>query len=865
MFWSRLDNFAHSPALTRHGSADVSYGQLARMADAWGDRMATLGAQSARLLIGVEMAAHPDLIAAYLGALRGGHAVIIGAPGDFAPGAPMTDAYRPNAVLRMDADHCTLAALATAPAELHPDLCLMLSTSGTTGDPRLVRLSRRNIASNAASIAEYLALRADDHALTTLPLHYSYGLSVLHSHLAVGASIVLGDLSVTDPGFADAAARDQITGLALVPHQVELMEAQGFDFAVLPDLRRVTQAGGRLAPDAVRRMVAQGRDQGWDFIVMYGQTEAGPRMAWLPPHLADSAPDTIGQAIPGGRFWIEGPDGAPLAQPGKPGALVYQGPNVMMGYATTRADLALPAGPDILHTGDIAETTPEGLFRIVGREKRFVKLFGLRLSLDQIEARLAVAGLPAHATGIDDRLVIVARPGIAARRVQDTLSTAFGLPGTAIAVVTSDQDPRLASGKPDLRRIADIARIGLARTADSAPYGLIDSYRSATRVRRVTPQDTFLGLGGDSLAYLHVQMAIEERLGHAPDDWEDMTIAELEALVPVARPRWQRIDASTYLRVAAISCIILFHLTFWPVSGGTFMLLILVGYSLARFQRQSLADGAVLRVARSLLIPILPIYYVLIAAYDIMRGQIPPEMYLLLGNLPRRLTAELFEPYWFISLYAQIVAVIVAVAAVPALRRAMAATPFDFGLCATMIAVAISVVFQGSVLQVPVLTGPEEGGVGPNPIRLLPVVLPLVCLGWTAFFARTTAHRGLTLSAMALCAAILPTWSPNHITMIALATVLLLSRIELPLPARAARVLQHCAGATLFVYLAHNGVVHAVKHATGLFDTAGPVVSALIVLPASFALGLLVKAGYDRLQALLIRPASQAGSTGQAS
>jgi acyl-CoA synthetase (AMP-forming)/AMP-acid ligase II len=448
MFWSRLDNFAASVALTDQGSGDISYRQLADMAEGWGERIDAIAAGSAddraRLLIGVEMASRADLIAAYLGALRGGHAVIIGAPGDFARDAPLARTYLPNAVMRIDGDRCTLAEAGTAPANLHPDLCLMLSTSGSTGDPRLVRLSHRNIASNATSIAEYLALQSDDRALTTLPLHYSYGLSVLHSHLAVGACIVLGDLSVTDHGFATAAARDGVTGLALVPHQVELMEAQGFDFAALPALRRVTQAGGRLAPDAVRRMAARGRAEGWDFIVMYGQTEAGPRMAWLPPHLADTAPDTIGQAIPGGRFWIEGPDGMRLTRSGQSGALVYQGPNVMMGYAGARADLALPAGPDILQTGDIAEATPEGLFRIVGREKRFVKLFALRLSLDQIEARLAVGGLPAHAASIDDRLVIVVRPGIAARRVQDTLAAAFDLPGTAITVAGSPTSPASA-------------------------------------------------------------------------------------------------------------------------------------------------------------------------------------------------------------------------------------------------------------------------------------------------------------------------------------------------------------------------------------------------------------------------------------
>lgn len=857
MFWTRLEIFGDRVALHEPSGRSITYAELSRLADEWSVRIAEAhdAGQASRTLLAIELSLDPDAIAAYLGALRGAHPVIVCEPGSLGADNAILRIYRPGMVLRTTATGIDLQRTAAPPTDLHPDLCLMLSTSGSTGDPRLVRLSQRNVASNAAAIAEYLRLDETDRALTTLPLHYSYGLSVLHSHLAVGARLVLSDRSVTDADFLRAASGAGVTGLALVPHQVELIEAQGIDLTAIPTLRRVTQAGGRLAPDAVRRMVARGRQAGWDFIVMYGQTEAGPRMAWLPPDRAEAGADTIGQAIPGGMFWIEDADGRRVTGPGQSGQLVYRGPNVMMGYADAPGDLATGAGPDILQTGDIAEYDDGGLIRLIGRAKRFVKLFGLRLSLDRIEAHLARMGVTAHATGVDDRLAILVPPGADHRRVRDALAQSFDLPGSAVHVLTLPETPRLASGKPDLQRLAALARDGLAQQAAASRGDISEAYRQALRLRRVSPGDSFASLGGDSLAYLHAQMAIEDCLGHAPKGWEEMTLAELEAMHPVPAKRTQNVDGSTLLRIAAMSWVILFHLTHWPLAGGTFALLILVGYSLARFQRSAMAEGAAVQIAKAMLIPILPIYFLLIATFDALRGQIPPEMYFLVANFLPRFEGNVMGPYWFISLYAQIVLCAVIVSVIPALRRAVGATPFEFGLSATMLCVAVSIVTQGSILHLPVLTGGSENGINLIPIRILPVIIPLVCLGWTIHFAETRAQRRLVLSALLLIVVVLPTWTLNHIGMAVTATLVLLAGIEVPMPAWAARILRQAASATLFVYLVHNMVVHAVRHATPLYETLGPVASALIVVPATFALGLAIKLAYDRLERLIIRPA----------
>src|SRR5690606_19197799 len=270
--------------------------------------------------------------------------------------------------------------------------------------------------------------------------HYCYGLSVLHSHLLRGAAVILTDLSVADREFWDLFRDKRGTTFPGVPYTFELLDRVGFADLDLPDLRYVTQAGGRLGPDQVRRYAQLGEARGWDLFVMYGQTEATARMAYLPPHLAASAPDAIGVAIPGGSLRISGD-----------GELVYRGPNVMLGYAEQPADLGRGKDIDELYTGDLARCGDDGLYRIVGRRNCFLKVFGLRVDLHRTESRLAAGGLTAACAG-DDRTLVVAveeaggrDPGTVRRRVSEVT----GLPASAISVHLCPAIPRLASGKPD--------------------------------------------------------------------------------------------------------------------------------------------------------------------------------------------------------------------------------------------------------------------------------------------------------------------------------------------------------------------------------------------------------------------------------
>lgn len=356
------------------GLERITYAQLAARVEEYARQ---LGAN--RRLVALAARNDIDSLVAYLGALSAGCVVLLTAEIT----SELLDTYDPDVVI--DAGPPDIRRARSA-HRLHPELALLLSTSGSTGSPKLVRLSAANLMSNADAIAEYLAIDADDRAATTLPMFYCYGLSVVHSHLLRGASLLLTDRSVLDDEFWVQFRRYGATSFAAVPYTIDLLDRVGFAEMILPSLRYITQAGGRLAPERVRAYARLGKRAGWDFVVMYGQTEATARMAYLPPELAAEHPGCIGKPIPGGRFTLE-----PVPDTDDE-ELVYHGPNVMLGYADGPRDLARGRTVESLHTGDLARCTPEGLYQVVGRHSRFAKIFGLRIDLQRLESGLAAAG-----------------------------------------------------------------------------------------------------------------------------------------------------------------------------------------------------------------------------------------------------------------------------------------------------------------------------------------------------------------------------------------------------------------------------------------------------------------------------------------
>ena len=223
---------------------------------------------------------------------------------------------------------------------LHDDLALLLTTSGSTGSPKLVRQSYRNIEANTKSIVEYLSLDESERTITTLPMNYTYGISIINTHLAAGASIVLTDKALMQKEFWQQLKDFEATNFGGVPYTFEMLNRLRFERMNLPALRCVTQAGGKLSPTLHEKFAKWTVDAGKKFIVMYGQTEATARMSYLPAEKSLEKCGSIGIAIPGGRFALLGENGAEIAEPETPGELVYYGDNVTMGYAECGEDLA---------------------------------------------------------------------------------------------------------------------------------------------------------------------------------------------------------------------------------------------------------------------------------------------------------------------------------------------------------------------------------------------------------------------------------------------------------------------------------------------------------------------------------------------
>ena len=333
--------------------------------------------------------------------------------------------------------------------EIHPDVTLMLTTSGSTGSPKLVKLTAKNLLSNAESIAEYLEITSEERPITSLPMYYSYGLSVINSHLLKGATLLLIDKAVIQKEFWTFAKKQSATSIAGVPYTYEMLRRLRIFRMDLPALKTMTQAGGKLNTTLVKEFVERAQASGRRFIVMYGQTEATARMSYTPCERALEKYASIGIAIPGGVFSIIDTDGNEITSIDTDGELVYKGPNVSMGYAECIADLAKgDENNGELHTGDVARFDADGYFYITGRLMRFVKVWGNRCNLDATEQIVKVGVTTDCAcVGVDDLITIfVTKEGLD-QEIKSLLSSKMGLNVRAFAVKVIDEIPKNASGK----------------------------------------------------------------------------------------------------------------------------------------------------------------------------------------------------------------------------------------------------------------------------------------------------------------------------------------------------------------------------------------------------------------------------------
>lgn len=791
----------------------------AELADLVAGRAASWGPH--RRLVLVEGANDLDSLVAYLAALQHGHVALVVPDARPAQREAVVAAYDPDVVCTADAPDDVRRARSAH--DLHPDLALLLSTSGTTGSPKLVRLSRDNVASNAAAIADYLALTPADRAITALPLHYCYGLSVLHSHLIAGASVALTDLSVVDECFWDLFTSCGATTLAGVPHTFDLLGASGFADRDLPTLRLVTQAGGRLPAADVRRWSRTGRERGWDLVVMYGATEATARMAWLPPHLVEQHPGAIGVPIPGGRLRL---DESRDARPGV-GELVYSGPNVMLGYATDPADLALGRVVDELRTGDLARQV-EGVFEVVGRLGRHAKVFGLRLDLDAVEQHLrAEVERRACVVATDAAVHVFLPTGRGSRAARALVRDQCALPEHAVRVTVLPHLPRTPSGKPDqaaLLALAADAESESAAGADVRAGVRADVRADVVRVLGrpdATSADTFVGLGGDSLSYVELATRLA---AHFPDGlppgWHTRTIGDLQALAvrpggpgrgnapdavparaahgPRTGPVW--LDTTVALRALAIVFVVASHVDLVALEGGAHLLLALAGFNFARFQL-SAPGGPRARLRHGLagLAQLLVPSFLWVGGVALVLGSYDLTTALFVRELVNSSEWDDQWQLWFLEALVWITVAALAVTTLPALHRLERRTPFRFAL---------------GVLAVMALARFAEVGLraGHTERYTTVVVAFFFALGWAGARATTTRERLLVSAlAAALTVGFFGEWHREAIVLGGILLMLWVPAVRVPTPlARAAGTL---AAASLFVYLTHWQVYPALEDA----------------------------------------------------
>jgi long-chain acyl-CoA synthetase len=390
-------------------------------------------------------------VSVYLALLDAGHPVLLIDNELSGPAAArLVAVYQPDAVVSCGPHIRVEINAGPANDALHPDLSVLLSTSGSTGSPKLARFSLPKLMANASSIVEYLRLSPDERPVLMLPFHYSFGLSVLHSHLLCGARVELTQLSILQGSFWDRVSRAAGTSFSGVPFHYEAMRRLGPARIAASGIRTWTQAGGRLSPEHVRFWAAEMAASGKRFYVMYGQTEAGPRISYLDPADLPQYADSIGRPIPGVELILLDDAGAAIARSETVGELVCKSPSIMMGYAVSRADLSVgDVMNGTLHTGDLARKDSEGRFYICGRKSRFVKLMGVRVALDDIEEMVRSLGMTAAVAGKDD-LVVVAIEGGSAEDVESVRRKSlesFRFPPRALRVILTEQLPRGPGGK----------------------------------------------------------------------------------------------------------------------------------------------------------------------------------------------------------------------------------------------------------------------------------------------------------------------------------------------------------------------------------------------------------------------------------
>ena len=283
--------------------------------------------------------------------------------------------------------------------EIHSKVKILLSTSGTTGSPKFVKLSEENIYENAVSISEHLPINYKGVTPLNLPFFYSYGLSVLHSNALNGGTIICDTDDVLSKTFWNQFEEFGFTSIAGVPFVYEMLDRIGFRKKQYSTLCYISQAGGGLNQKTKQRFLDYCLQNQVLFYVMYGQTEATARISFVPPEKLHKKITSIGKPILNGKFSIDK----------ESSELLYEGPNVFGGYVEKTSDLVTWEEIKQLSTGDLGKVDEDGYYFIIGRIKRIIKIFGNRVNLDDLESffKNKFEATNFACIGVEDKTILV--------------------------------------------------------------------------------------------------------------------------------------------------------------------------------------------------------------------------------------------------------------------------------------------------------------------------------------------------------------------------------------------------------------------------------------------------------------------------
>jgi long-chain acyl-CoA synthetase len=462
-FFSEIERYENNIAYVNDQEKVVTYSQLISEADSFSRGLVT---RQIALCISTNTA---EFLTAYLGFLR--HGVVplllnLSSTQNDIDG--LIDIYKPVYVLKptlkftkpngysemrilgsyqllvsFDSENC-----------LDPNLALLLTTSGTTGSAKLVKISYDNLYYNCKSIVQYMELDSDSRAITTLPFSYSYGLSIINTHLFAGGSIVLNENAITESRFWETFVSSRATHLGGVPFSYEVYKRFEKKLFTSSSLRTLTQAGGKLPKNLVTFFAEACHAKSIKFFVMYGQTEATARMSFMNCEVARQKPESVGKAIPGGKFIIMDSSGDVINEAGVEGELVYQGPNVAMGYAESLYELrSTPHISDILKTGDFAYQDLDGDIFIVGRLSRYAKINGIRINLQEIDDFLMNQDTLTATVSDDSSLYIFHVGEVDITALLSVLQEFSKVRISQIKLRRVESFPRTSSGKIDFKEV----------------------------------------------------------------------------------------------------------------------------------------------------------------------------------------------------------------------------------------------------------------------------------------------------------------------------------------------------------------------------------------------------------------------------